>query len=140
MLCDKHVPKMLLETAQLLCSPFEPGEAPYKRTHYNHPASIWTRTSYDNYCWLLCYGDMLSNIYTFMFNKRHKSSDVIHWCNNWFQLKLDLPKIGLTDFAQCMPDKYRIQNDPIQAYRNYYKNEKSKFAKWEHGREKPCWW
>ena len=27
-LCDKHVVKMILESAQMLCAPFENGEAP----------------------------------------------------------------------------------------------------------------
>ena len=48
--CDKHVVKMVLETAQLLCSAHE--TAPYKRTHYNHPCAIWTRSSLSNYMWL----------------------------------------------------------------------------------------
>ena len=51
--CDKHVIKMCLETAQMLCSIFEPGIAPYKRTHYNHPCSKWIRESKDNYKWLI---------------------------------------------------------------------------------------
>ena len=52
MQCDKHVVKMLLESAQMLCSPFEPGSAPYRRSHYNHPCSKWARESSSNYQWL----------------------------------------------------------------------------------------
>ena len=39
--CDKHVVKMILETAQLLYSahPVIPGG--YKRTHVNHPCAVW---------------------------------------------------------------------------------------------------
>ena len=33
-LVDKHVVKMPLETAQLLCSAFPQGAAPYRRNHY----------------------------------------------------------------------------------------------------------
>ena len=54
-LCDTHVVKMPLESVQLLCSPFEPGEAPYKRTHYNHPCAKWVRESQQQYEWLLEY-------------------------------------------------------------------------------------
>ena len=42
-LCDKHVVKMILESAQMLCSIFE--DAPYKRAFYNHPCTIWARES-----------------------------------------------------------------------------------------------
>jgi len=45
--CDKHVVKMILETAQLLCGTHWVigSEAPYKLSHKNHPCAIWTRES-----------------------------------------------------------------------------------------------
>lgn len=51
---DKHVVKMILETAQLLCSAhwLNGSEAPYKLTHKNHPCAIWTRECVENYNWL----------------------------------------------------------------------------------------
>ena len=57
---DKHVVKMILETTQLLCSAHymanennTPIYTPcYKLTHKNHPSSIWTRESKENYKWL----------------------------------------------------------------------------------------
>ena len=62
----------------------------------------------------------------------HKSWTVIS--------RLDEPKIddvGLTPFAQAMPQKYIIEGDPVTAYRKYYMNEK-KFAKWKF--KNPYWW
>ena len=51
---DKHVVKMVLESTQMLCSAFEPEhKPPYKRAYFNHPCTIWTRTSKENYEWLL---------------------------------------------------------------------------------------
>ena len=50
---DKHVVKMILESAQLLCgvhhivSP-DNVNIPYKLSHKNHPCSIWTRKSLSN--------------------------------------------------------------------------------------------
>jgi len=54
---DKHVVKMILETAQMLYSVhwYKELELPldaYKKAHINHPCSIWARTSVDNYIWL----------------------------------------------------------------------------------------
>jgi hypothetical protein len=80
--CDKHVIKMILETAQLLCSVFEPGQAPYKRTHYNHPSAVWTRASRANYMWLIEHGEALCYEYTRRYNKTHKSEFVFQWCRN----------------------------------------------------------
>lgn len=45
--CDRHVIKMILESAQLLCTALNvvAGQqvTPYKSTHVNHPCSIWVR-------------------------------------------------------------------------------------------------
>ena len=44
---DKHVGKMIMEAVQLVCTAFhlQDIEAPYKKTHPNHPSAIWTRNS-----------------------------------------------------------------------------------------------
>lgn len=130
--CDKHVVKMVLETAQLLCSAHE--TAPYKRTHYNHPCAIWTRSSLSNYMWLCEHGLGLAREYTFRYNKVHKSTEVIEWA------RLNMPNIlnlGLLPFAQAMPDKYKHE-DAVVAYRNYYIHEKARLATWKYG-ACPAW-
>lgn len=132
--CDKHVVKMILESSQMLCSAHPPSRAPYKRTHYNHPCSVWVRESIDNYNWLLEHAEALSAEYTRRYGKVHKSSKVIAWCRR------NKPRIiqqGLTPFAQAMPDQYKHRN-PVRAYRAYYLGEKSRFAKWKLG--EPRWW
>lgn len=134
--CDKHVVKMILETAQLLCTPFENGTAPYRRTHYNHPCSLWTRKTDSNYKWLIEYGLKLSDEYTFRYNKTHKSKKVILWCEHNMN-KLSLTKQDLTPFAQAMPNQYKDKN-VINAYRKYYINEKKHIAKWSK-RDVPYW-
>lgn len=130
--CDKHVVKMVLETAQLLCSAHE--TAPYKRTHYNHPCAVWTRSSLSNYMWLCEHGLGLAREYTFRYNKVHKSTEVIEWA------RLNMPNIlnlGLLPFAQAMPDKYKHE-DAVVAYRNYYIHEKARLATWKHN-ACPAW-
>ena len=130
--CDKHVVKMVLETAQLLCSAHE--TAPYKRTYYNHPCAIWTRSSLSNYMWLCEHGLGLAREYTFRYNKVHKSTEVIEWA------RLNMPNIlnlGLLPFAQAMPDKYKHE-DAVVAYRNYYIHEKARLATWKHS-ACPAW-
>ena len=46
---DKHVVKMPVESAQMLCTALHccGQDAPYKATHVNHPDNIWCRTSYE---------------------------------------------------------------------------------------------
>jgi len=50
-LCDKHIVKMPLETAQILCTVARSKghNAPYKSTHIKHPVVIWTTKSSANW-------------------------------------------------------------------------------------------
>ena len=135
-LCDKHVVKMILESAQMLCSAFENGEAPYRRAYYNHPCTKWARESQANYEWLLVHAYELCEEYFHRYGKIHKSLDAIDWCDNNSH-NLNLPDIGLTPFAQAMPEEYK-DNNPVRAYRAYYNGETAYFAKWSE-RKCPRW-
>jgi hypothetical protein len=136
-LVDKHVVKMCLEHVQLLCSQFPKGEAPYSRTHVNHPCSQWARESKQNYEWLLLYTEEMFKEYTKRYGgKIHKSQRVMYWCRDNHP-RLMLPNKGLTPFAQAMPEQYR-DKDPVKAYRNYYLSEKRHIAKWKT--KPPYWW
>lgn len=138
-MCDKHVPKMVLETAQLLSTAniVFGRPAPYKLTHKNHPCAVWTREARENYQWLWLYGCALADEYTYRFGKVHKSEAVIESLR---QSPVPAAEdFGGTPFAQCMPDQYRGP-DPVEAYRRFYKAEKAYFAKWERGRRAPDWW
>ena len=134
-MCDTHVVKMALETAQLLCSPFE--AAPYKRTHYNHPCARWVRESRANYCWLIKHGLALCSEYSFRYGKSHKSEAITKWCQDNMD-SLDFPSSSLTPFPFCMDDKYKTGN-VVDSYRNYYKYGKRDIAEWKKGRPKPEW-
>ena len=133
---DKHVVKMIIEEAQLLCSAHwvSGGEAPYKLTHKNHPCSIWTRESLSNYNYLCDCAVALCEEYTFRYGKKHKTEDVINWCCN---NKPNINDIGLTEPAKAMPDEYKCDS-VIDSYRKYYMGEKRKFASWKN-RNKPEW-
>ncbi len=134
---DKHVVKMILETAQLLCGVHwvNGGEAPYKLSHKNHPSAIWARECIENYIWLCDLGLELCNEYTYRYGKRHKSQDIIEWC------LLNAPSLAtkgdITPFALAMPDECKI-GDAVASYRAYYMVEKRGFAVWKN-RETPQW-
>lgn len=136
-LCNKHNVKMILESAQMLCSPFANGSAPYRRTHYNHPCSKWVRTSKENYEWLIKHGMALCKEYTKRYGRVHKSQKVIEWCEHNY-LKIEFPDMGLTPFVQAMPEKYKSE-DTVESYRNYYMGDKRKIASWPP-EGTPEWW
>lgn len=137
---DKHVVKMILETAQLLCGVHHSTdsiyEAPYKLSHKNHPCAIWARECYENYIWLCDLGLELCAEYTYRYGKRHKSQDIIEWC------LLHRPNIrengDITEFALAMPVECKVGN-AIDSYRMYYMTEKRTFNVWKN-RETPEWY
>ena len=135
-LCDKHVVKMILESAQMLCSVFPNGDAPYRRAFYNHPCTKWARESAENYEWLLDHAYAMCQEYTRRYGKVHKSLDAISWCGATYHM-LNIPRKGLTKFAQAMPEQYK-NSCGVTAYRSYYNGEKAYFAKWSK-RETPSW-
>jgi hypothetical protein len=136
--CDKHVVKMILETAQLLCGAHRVSgsDAPYKLSHKNHPCAVWSRQSAENYQYLCQIGIALCTEYTHRYGKQHKSGDVILWCSANIP---DIPfNVGLTPPPLAMPDEYKVAGCPVSSYRNYYKGAKVQFAKWTK-RETPEW-
>lgn len=133
--CDKHVIKMILESAQLLCNAHHHtgGSPPYKQTHKNHPCSVWVRQSKSNYDWLLSLGFALCSEYTKRYGRVHKTQAVLEW------LKATDPKLPVKTFVdppQAMPEEYRGL-DTIQAYKAYYIGDKSGMATWKT--EIPVW-
>ena len=136
--CDKHIIKMSLETAQLLCSSHMKDSAPYKQSHVNHPCAIWTRTSRDNYEWLVVHGLALCDEYTRRYGKVHKSRGVIEWARDNVG-RVAFSGTGLTPFAQAMPEIYRSLS-AVEAYRKYYLNDKKPFATWKSPASPPQWW
>ena len=128
--CDKHVVKMIIETAQLLYSAHWMLESPlpdtaYKLAHKNHPCSIWVRQSITNYMWLCSLGWWLCKEYQFRYgeHKVHKSEPHIEWLLH--NPPKGIPKVDMTSPALAMPDEYK-NTDPIQAYKTFYIESKCK--------------
>lgn len=137
MLCDKHVVKMILESAQMLCSALvchNIDNTPYRATHKNHPCTKWAGHTRANFEWLCTHGIGICEEYTRRYNKRHKSQDVIEWCKKRSEAIPDGPQ---TPFAQAMPAQYK-NTCPVIAYRAYYKGEKAHISKWKT--KIPEWW
>ena len=142
--CDKHVVKMILETAQLLSTAhrvldgdkYADHAGLYKATHKNHPSAVWVRQSAGNYRWLHRHLIALCSEYTRRYKKLHATERLVHHLREQPQ-----NMIG-NDFAappQCMPDEYHC-TDSVAAYRSYYKHDKlsQPWAKYSYT-EMPSW-
>lgn len=134
--CNKHVVKMVTETAQILSTALNlngialPGA--YKPTHTKHPCVQWAAHCMESFLWTAQLGVSLCKEYTKRYGKVHASQEVIAACRPYY---LCLPNWPPKMRPQCMPEIYR-GNDVVYAYRSYYLGEKLHFAKWP---EEPHW-
>lgn len=142
--CDKHVVKMVLESAQLLSTAWwllEPAYVNtglYKPTHKNHPCAIWCRQKYMNYMWLCGLAEALCKEYTHRYGRKHASEKIINWCCRYApQPLIATEETGMTIPALAMPDEYK-QADPVKAYRAYYLGAKKHLLTYTN-REAPSW-
>lgn len=98
-----------------------------KATHIKHPSVVWASSSLANYLWLADLAIALSKQYAARYGKKHSLHHVIE------KLKKTPPKniaiqVKVQYFEQVMPDEYK-HDDTIKAYRKYYNQVKSKFAR-----------
>ena len=123
---DKHKVKMILESAQMLCTAhhhYGAGDnVPYKKAHYNHPSTIWCRQNDKQYMWLFNHMLALGAEYTKRYGKTHLT---ITKCAEF----LNVPPVHIqgeefTQPPQAMPDQYKVPGCSITAYWNYYEGEK----------------
>jgi hypothetical protein len=147
--CDKHVPKMCVEAAQMMASalrrhgatdeqmPLTKSGTPYKGGYKHHPCTIFAGDSYANFMWLADHALELCNEYFQRFGKVHACHYPINFMRDMNIIDKVIPKGKLTPFAQAMPDEYR-NDDPVVAYQAYYHSKQ--FAKWEKGTPAPDWW
>ena len=127
---DKHKVKMILESAQMLCTAHHvcgnPEDVPYRQAHLNHPSTIWARQSRPNYYWLYEHMIALGQEYTKRYGKIHKTIDKCRWALGFCPDGIE--SVVFTQPPQCMPDEYKVPGCSITAYWNYYEQDKHKVA------------
>jgi hypothetical protein len=136
--CDRHVSKMILESVQILCTALNQKGfvAPYRSTHVRHPCVLWAGESVDNFRWLAQLARALNREFRYRYprDRDHASIAVLDEIAD-----ADFESRGLTEFAQAMPDEYKVPGDAVAAYRAFYRGEKRSFATWTR-RPEPDWW
>ena len=117
---NKHVIKMILEAAQMLCTAHHisgDGDVPYKKTHMNHPSAVWVRQSSQNYLWCYNYMLALGREYTRRYGKIHLT--IIKCEGILSKVPHKVSSDIFTDPPQCMPDEFKMA-DAIHGYQKYY--------------------
>ena len=148
--CDKHVVKMIVESAQMLSTAHrvldgkkikrlspkgmrlsywlhEYDDVLYKAVHVNHPSTVWTRESKDNYLWHYKHFIALCDEYTYRYDKVHKTYEKL------FKIlgivPHNIPDIGYTPFKLAMGSnpECMIKNDSVKSYRLFYLTKQKRF-------------
>jgi hypothetical protein len=166
---DKHVVKMILEAAQLLCTTMwideyfgyvprpltkeenaklstirkEWKEVPLEERKFPYLA---TMQNHPSAVWVrtsfenFCWTHNYANALNEEYCYRYgKRHKSVEDVINKLPDPKHIEQIGFTTFALAMPDVLKNYDDPIQSYRDYYHLDKATFASWKN-REKPHWW
>lgn len=124
MMCDQHVVKMILESAQMLSTVhriYKNTDVPCKSTHIKHPCTIWVSKNYKHYMWLKDHWIALMEEYNYRYNKIHIYNQHIKKLQN---PPTYIPDINFNTFALAMPKEFQNPKDPILSYRKFYANKK----------------
>lgn len=131
--------KMIVEHAQLLSCAHHVLDGDnalqgiYKKTHQNHPSSIFTRSGQYQYEWVLDCAMEMCRLYTLQTGKIHKTQSTLETLR---VLPKNIPLIDWQDPPIAAPDKFKVVavfNGVIAGYRAYMQ---AKFEEWQQ-REKP---
>lgn len=130
---DKLLPKMILETAQLLCTAHhvldadrldetDPTDAIlYRKTHENHPCGVWVRQTAANYQWTYLYLLALGTEFRARRGKAHTT--ILKLRNRLARSPYNAPYGPLTPPPACMPDEYKRDDErdtwPCRSYQEY---------------------
>lgn len=163
--CDKHVVKMIVESAQMLSTahrmldgyvekrPSKSGKMMvkyyvhpdsvmednlYKAVHHNHPCTVWSMESSANYTWHLEHFIALLDEYTYRYGKEHGTAKLLPYLRN---MPKNIPNAQLTQFKLAMqsnPECIAL-GDPVEAYRAFYQTKQDRFKMAWSKRQVPEW-
>lgn len=166
MSCDKHVVKMILESAQMLSTAKRvlDGEEYfdttkngrkikrwrlknsneeaiiYKAGWLRHPSTQWVMKSAYNYRWLYLHMMALNEQYKLRYNhtKDHLCIQKLGQLLSTPPKNINVRAIG-TDATPAMPDECIVPGDSVASYRKYYIMKKKRFATWKSPAKTPEW-
>ena len=163
--CDKHVVKMIVESAQMLSTahrmldgqeykaPSKSGkrmvkkwklknhdDVIYSAVHMGHPCTVWTMESSENYKWHYEHFLALCDEYTYRYDKTHKTDRILR--DILSVMPVNMPqKNTLTEFKLAMkanPECIAL-GDPVKAYQAFYQTKQTRFNMVWTRRDVPDW-
>jgi len=161
--CDKHVVKMIVESAQMLSTvhrmldgvmerrPSKSGamlqywklndqreNILYKACHFNHPSTVWTRESKANYQWHYQHFIALCDEYTYRYGKVHSTDTKLRIALQ--QIPTNIPEKNMTPFKLAMGSNPECMlEDAVESYRRFYETKQKRFTMVWTKRPVPKW-
>lgn len=148
--CDKHVVKMIVESAQMLSTAHRLidgrkigklwvhphlDDVLYKASHVNHPCNIWVREGVENYHWLSKHFEALCKEYTHRYGKIHATWRRLG--GPLFSTPSKLPQ-GSTPFRMAVGE-HPWKGSIVETYRSFYCTKQERMSMVWSKREIPEW-
>ncbi len=162
--CDKHVVKMIVESAQMLSTahrmldgvmdkrrsksgktmskywelPDAREGSLYKAVHMGHPCTVWTMESSANYSWHYKHFIALCDEYTYRYGKVHASDTKLRHVLQ--AIPKNIPNIDRTPFKLAMGSNPECMlEDAIESYQRFYETKQKRFTMTWSKRPMPSW-
>ena len=168
MQCDKHVVKMVTESAQMLSTVHrmldgemyteksangrnikrwrlddDREDVLMKACHTGHPCTLWTMDSTNNYRWHYSHYCALAEEYEHRYGKKHgafsRDTEIGKMLARFPKKLYD--RRGPTPFRLAMKanPECMVEGDPVQSYRNFYHTKQDRFKMAWTKRDIPSW-
>ena len=151
--CDKHVVKMIVESAQMLSTthrildgvemrrpsksgktmskywelPDERESVLYKAVHMNHPCTVWTRLTKANYVWHYIHFVALCDEYQYRYGKKHASDTLLSDYLKEIPDNIDNGRLTQFPLAMQSNPECMFLGDPVKSYRMFYQTKQARF-------------
>jgi hypothetical protein len=162
--CDKHVVKMIVESAQMLSTahrmldgnetrrqsksgktmskywelPDNRESVLYKAVHMGHPCTVWTMESKTNYVWHYAHFIALCDEYQYRYGKKHLTDQLLS--ETLKKIPDNIPDIKRTPFKLAMGSNPEcVSKDPVESYRRFYETKQERFKMVWSKRPVPSW-
>ena len=145
-MCDKHVVKMPLEEAQMLCTvlrkadpEFADAHGLYKMAHKNHPCTLWAGETRSNYMYAFMLWQYMCLEYTYRYGKHHATERFVEAFREGAKL---VPEGLMTRHPECFGEHTDLKSDefwPVDSYRKFYNTKQHRFKMTWTNRDVPYW-
>lgn len=163
--CDKHVVKMIVESAQMLSTahrmldgnqlsvPSKSGKRMvkawtlpdaretvlYKAVHMNHPCTVWTMKSNNNYTWHYIHFIALCDEYKHRYGKTHSTDTLLREVLKTPPTNIPVGYLTQQPLAMNTNPECKFPHDPVKSYRMFYQTKQDRFKMAWTNRNVPEW-